>query len=122
MAGTRNYTLHAVGSVGNTNSPVAVIEQDIESVALEVFAEAVGATPTATFELQGSFDGTNWYTVRHVPSDSEVAGSQFVVTAVGRKLVFLKNDLGQTYRQYRAVSSANTNVTFSTYLYVIDRD
>ncbi len=122
MAGTRSYALHAVGTTTNANSPSVNIEQDVEAVALEVNVEAVGATPTATFELQGSMDGNNWYTVRHVPSDSEVAASTAIYTTVGRRLHFLKTDLGQVYRFFRAVSSANTNVTFSSTLHVIDQD
>lgn len=122
MASAASYKGHAVGSTGNSASTGAEIGSDTEKVALEVNVEAVGLTPTVTVALEGSLDGVNWVACRVVPHDSETVASSGVYTTVGRRFLFLKTDLGHFYRFFRAVSSANTNVTFSTTIWAEDKD
>ena len=122
MSAVAQYPLHAVGSVGNASSVARDAGSDAEYVCLEVVIEAIGATPTVTIALEGSMDGTNFVACRHVPHDSETSAASQTYTTTGRRYLFLKSDLGAFFRFFRAVSSANTNVTFSTNLFTLDRD
>ena len=122
MSNVSQYALHSAGSTGNGSSSAVEISPDSEKVALEVIVSAVGATPTATFALEGSMDGSNFVAVRTVPSDSETAASSQAYTSVGRRMLFAKLDLGAFYRFYRSTVSANTNVTYQTNLHVLDAD
>jgi len=71
----------------------------------------VGATPTCTYVIEGSADGTTWYPVSYAdpatPDTWTVA--PFTLTTAGTTLRFLRPN--QPWRFLRVVYSANTNVT-----------
>jgi hypothetical protein len=84
--------------------------------------EAVGATPTVTFTVQGSLDGTNWTTLAVAQLDSSVAvsNSPITMTAVGLTERFV-DGLDKRFYEFIAVNvTANTNVTFSAKAYQQD--
>jgi hypothetical protein len=74
----------------------------------------VGATPTCTYLLEGSPDGTNWYPVQY--ADSATLGTlvqtTFVLTTATTVLKVIQPN--QPVRYLRVTYSANTNVTNTT--------
>lgn len=76
--------------------------------------EAVGATPTVTYKVQGCYDGTSWFDLWYVPTGSDTASAATtVVTATGETYLFAKRH----YPYLRLVTTANTNVTYSCQAY-----
>lgn len=72
---------------------------------------AVGATPTCTYAIEVSADGTNWVaaTYADISTPTTDVATTFVITTntVARKIV----KHAQTWRYVRVTMSANTNVT-----------
>ena len=114
----RTYSLAPAGSTGNNNHTGVAVNEDQDAMALEFVVSAVGATPTVTAKIQGSFDNTNWHDIAVVPPDSDTLGTTFTVTAVGKTIRFAKDDLGRFWKFVRLVTSANTNVTYNANLHV----
>ncbi len=84
-------------------------------IMLEFIVDAIGATPTVTFTIQGSMDNVNWVDMQYVTLDSSVAASKagIVMTTVSVTHRFV-DGLDKRFPHYIAVNvSANTNVTFS---------
>lgn len=105
--------LAPVGSTGNNTHEAFQVSGDYETVALQFVVEAVGATPTVTYKFQGSVDGVNWYDVAYVTDASDtLATATRVMTAVGAQISFVSNPVARRYAYFRAVTSANTNVTY----------
>lgn len=86
--------------------------------------EAVGATPTVTFTVQGSNDGVNWTDIQYVTPDSSVAASKagVVITTVSATALFLDGLDKRFFDQYAVNVSANTNVTFNANVYFVPAD
>jgi hypothetical protein len=94
-------------------------------IAVEFVVEAVGATPTATFTIQGLKVGgdaataSDWADIAYVEGDSTVAASKagITVTTVSRTVKFI-DGLDKRFFESIAVNvSANTNVTFRANAY-----
>lgn len=84
-----------------------------ETVAFEFEVTAVGATPTVTWLIEGSMNGSNWYAVNYVTDATDTAAvTGLTSTAVGKKIIFLSNPVARRYKYYRVTTSANTNVTY----------
>ena len=79
--------------------------------ALLKITTTVGATPTCTYAIEGSPDGTNWYSVPY--ADSATPGTfvvtTFAITSATTKWVIVQRDAPVRY--LRITFSANTNVT-----------
>lgn len=112
-------TLHAAASTG-TGAGTALTLGTLDGgspfdqlVALQFEVEAVGATPTLTFQIEGTLDGTNWFSVaRYSESSDTVDAAAVTVTATGRTIKFV--DLRKRpLLKLRVNVSANTNVTFN---------
>jgi hypothetical protein len=77
-------------------------------------AAAAGATPTCTYAIEVSADGTNWVaaTYADISTPTTDTTATFVITAdvVARKIV----KHAQQWRYVRVTYSANTNVTNTT--------
>lgn len=82
-----------------------------ERPALLSITTTVGATPTCTYAIEGSADGTNWFAVSYAdpatPDTGSVATFNITTATTTRKI--LRAD--QPWRFLRLTYSANTNVT-----------
>jgi hypothetical protein len=75
------------------------------------FVTTIGATPTATYNIQGSVDNTNWSTLTFSDSATPATfiSTTFALTAAATTVKIVK--AGQQYRYLRVVLTAVTNVT-----------
>lgn len=112
--------LAATGSTGNaTGTAVEVFPGEGDQVAAQLVVEAVGATPTITWKMQGSNDNSNWYDWSYVTDASDTAATAArTTTAVGAQIQWLSLAHVRQYRFHRIVTSANTNVTYRAELWV----
>lgn len=111
------YALAPAGSTGNNTHAAVQANQGARSVAIEFIIESVGATPTITYKLQGTFDGVNWFDLITVPANSDTAAVSPTQTAVGDYVGYVDLVGGRFASQWRLVTSANTNVTYHANLY-----
>lgn len=83
----------------------------VERPAMLTITTAVGATPTCTYAIEGSADGTNWFAVSYADPAAPDTGAvtTFALTAASTTLKILRP--GQPWRFLRLTYSANTNVT-----------
>lgn len=83
----------------------------VERPALLAITTAVGATPTCTYAIEGSADGTTWFPAPYAdPATPDTwAVATFALTAAGTTLKILRPN--QPWRYLRLTYSANTNVT-----------
>lgn len=79
--------------------------------ALVTIVTAVGATPTCTYAIEVSVDGTDWYAGAYadVATPGATSVATFVVTTATTNRKILIAD--QPWRYVRITYSANTNVT-----------
>ena len=110
-------TLHATGTTG-TGSGTSVGNLAAADVAVGFVVEAVGATPTITFRLQGSVDGTNWSDVKATDAEGTSAVSH-TKTSTGVVIVHPQENASpmRWFPFYRVNVTANTNVTYRASLY-----
>lgn len=112
-------TLHAAGSTGTgVGSELTLGALDggtpfDQLVAVQFEVSAVGATPTVTFQIEGTLDGVNWFAVaRYSESSDTVDATPVTVTAVGRTIKFF-DIRKRPLLKLRVNVTANTNVTFN---------
>jgi hypothetical protein len=112
-------TLAAAATTGNNSHASIKPSPDGDKLAVAFVVEAVGATPTITYKLQGTFDSdnvadasANWFDLMLLPSDNETAAVSKTVTAVGQSTSYLAQASVRFVRRVRLVTSANTNVTY----------
>lgn len=106
----------STGTASHQSISVAPIPQ---LIAVEFVVEAVGATPTITYKLQGSWDpgsvadgSANFFDLIALPSDNETAAITKTVTATGGYATYLAQSTVRFAPRVRLVTSANTNVTY----------
>lgn len=120
MSGIYRLEAAPAGSTGNNNHAAVAPHPGSSRLALEFNVEAVGATPTVTYALQGSLSdspGANdWETIFTVPPGSDTAAANRVVTGVGKTIVYVSLSHIKFFSRLRLVTSANTNVTYSAKL------
>lgn len=117
MASESLQYLAAAGSTGNvTGSWVALYTaDDVEAIGFQFVVEAAGATPTVTWKIQGSLDGTNAYDLSYITDATDTAATATrTATAAGAQVNFLNKGTGESraYKYYRVVTTSNTNITF----------
>lgn len=85
---------------GRTDAPVAV-----------KIVTTVGATPTCTYALEGSPDGSAWFSVPYseLATPETVAISTFAITTATTTWKFLRPN--HPWRFFRLSYTSNTNVT-----------
>lgn len=107
---------HPVGSTGNISGTVQHTDGMGPYIAVEFTVEAVGGTPTVTWQVEGSLDNTNWTTLALLSPDATVATSTapIVATTVSKVSRYLDGMQFRWFNQLRVRTSANTNVTFSS--------
>lgn len=102
----------STAQTGNGASTNVVDRGDNRGPALVRIATTVGATPTVTVAVEGSMDGTNWYSVGHAADDvAAPALATFAITTATTTHRFLPAN--RPWRFLRLVYSANTNVTIT---------
>lgn len=114
-------SLAATGSTGNNTHNGAHAGAEADAVEFRFIVEAVGATPTVTFKIQGTNDDTNvtdanavWTDISYIPANTNTAANATqTATAVGTTVFFSDIQSGARFwRRFRLVTSANTNVTY----------
>jgi len=111
----QTHELAPSGSTGNNTHDGVFVGGSYDAVAFLFEVEAVGATPTVSWKIQGSLDGSNWHDLGYITDASDtVATATRAATAVGAQVSFLSNPVARKYNHFRLVTSANTNVTYSS--------
>lgn len=106
-----------VGTTGNGTFVQRAENADVFRAAMQFLVEAIGATPTVTFDWQGSVDGVNWTSIRYTTdiTDAPAQGARAVTTQAAFP-EWMYDQAGRFYRKFRVVVTANTNVTYSAVL------
>lgn len=110
----------ATGVTTPTSSISYEAPVDVDTVAVEVNVTVAGTT--GTYQIEGSMDGTNWFAVTHVPDGSDTAAQTAVYTSTGRRMHFVRNDLGKWWRFYRLTSTVITGQTYSAAIYSLTKN
>src|SRR5262245_49569633 len=79
--------------------------------ALIKITTTIGATPTCTYALEGSPDGTNWYAVPYADSATPTTVSVATFAITTATTVWKIVQANSPVRFLRITYSANTNVT-----------
>jgi hypothetical protein len=119
VAAPPNAANLSTGQTGNGQSTNVADRGDrFGGPALLVIVTTVGATPTCTYAVEGSADGTVWFAVAIAdPSAPEtVSVATFAVTTATTTLKILRPN--HPWRFLRLTYSANTNVTNTADLWV----
>lgn len=114
LGGGGNVTNLANAQAGNgasTNVLCRRTDRGTARPALLRVNTAVGATPTCTYQIEGSADGTNWFPLGSYDTSAaaSTSGATFTITAAGTAWRVVPADLPWTF--LRVTFSANTNVT-----------
>jgi len=101
----------SAAQTGNGQSTNVADRGGVRGPALLRVTTTVGATPTCTYAIEGSADGTNWFAIAYADSatPTTVSVATFVITTAGTVYKLLQVD--QPWRFVRLTYSANTNVT-----------
>lgn len=109
-----SHSLAPAGSTGNNTHAGVFVGGSYEAIAFQFEVEAAGATPTVSWKVQGSLDGSNWVDVGYITDASDsIATATRAATAVGVQVSFLSNPVARKFNHFRLVTSANTNITYS---------
>lgn len=109
---TPSSTVLSSGQVGNGPS-TDVLDRGGGSTgpALVTITTLIGATPTCTYALECSVDGSDWFPVAYADAltPETVSVATFVITTATTARKILR--AGHPWRYARVTYSANTNVT-----------
>jgi hypothetical protein len=103
-----NLATAQVGSGASTN----IVDRGRGYVsALLKITTTIGATPTCTYAIEGSADGTNWFPAAYADSATPetVSVATFAITTATTAYKILRPN--HPWRYLRVTLSANTNVT-----------
>jgi len=103
-----NLSTAQVGSAVSTNT---ADRGGTSECALVKITTTIGATPTCTYAIEGSADGTNWLPLPYADSatPTTVSVATFVITTATTVYKFIQPNVPVRY--LRITYSANTNVT-----------
>ena len=112
---TANLSSAQVGNGASTN--VADRGGAITPALLKI-TTAIGATPTCTYAVEGSADGTNWISIPYADSatPTTVSVATFVITTATTVYKYIQPNV--PVRFLRLTYSANTNVTNTADIWV----
>jgi hypothetical protein len=101
----------STAQTGNGASTNVADRGDSRGAAIIRITTTIGATPTCTYALEGSPDGTNWFPVPYADSatPTTVVSTTFAITTAVTVLKIVQASL--PVRFLRITYSANTNVT-----------
>lgn len=110
-----NLSTAQTGSAASTN--IVDRGRSCGSALLKV-TTTIGATPTCTYAIEGSADGTNWFPAAYADSATPetVSVATFVITTATTVYKILRPN--HPWRYLRVTYSANTNVTNTTDVWV----
>lgn len=101
----------ATAQTGNGQTTNIVDRGRLSGPALLRITTTVGATPTCTYAIEGSADGSDWFSVAYADSATPetVSVATFAITTTTTVRKILRPD--HPWRYLRVTYSANTNVT-----------
>lgn len=104
----------SAAQTGNGQSTNVADRGGATGSALLRITTTVGATPTCTYAIEGSADGTNWFPVPYADSatPTTVSVATFAITTATTAYKLLQPNM--PWRYVRVTYSANTNVTNTT--------
>ena len=120
--GTPNIVTLSSAQTGNGQSTNVADRGTSSAVAtgpaLLTIVTTVGATPTVTVAIEGSVDGSDWFSVAYATAAAPetVAVSTFAITSATTTRMILRPN--HPWRFLRLTYSANTNVTSTATLAV----
>lgn len=117
------YDVHTKGTTGTGRQYIDGLSEATR-LEVEFEVEAVGGTPTVTFQIEGLLPNTdptvaaNWVKLAYVTEDATVATSSAAITktAVGKSRYYVDGLDKRFFRAYAVNVTANTNVTYSSRL------
>lgn len=119
LAGGNVNTVNlSTGQTGNGQSTNVVDRVGSTGVALLKITTTVGATPTCTYAIEGSADGTNWFSVAYADSATPTTVSVATFAIVSALTAYKIIQPNVPVRYLRLTYSANTNVTNTADIWV----
>jgi len=117
-AGYGNTANLSTAQTGNGASTNIVDRGGSQAAALIVITTTIGATPTCTYAIEGSVDGTTWFAVPYADSatPTTVSVATFVITTATTVRKYVQPNVPVRY--LRLNYSANTNVTTTADVFV----
>lgn len=113
-----NVVSLSAAQTGNGQSTNVADRGNSVGPALLTITTTVGATPTCTYAVEGSADGTDWFNVAFAdaatPETPSVATFAITTATTVRKILRPNHP----WRELRLTYSANTNVTNTATLHV----
>lgn len=113
---TANLSTAQTGNGASTN--VADRGKSTGCPALLKITTTIGATPTCTYAIEGSADGTNWFPAAYADSATPetMSVATFAITTATTVYKILR--INMPWRFLRITYSANTNVTNTADIWV----
>jgi hypothetical protein len=114
LAYPANLQTAQTGNADSTNTIVRQGEGNLRAMVLRIVS-TIGATPTVTVNIVGSFDGTNFFNVPYSPmsaAPAEYTTAPLVITTAVTSLYYLMT--GQGWKYLKLVMTLNTNVTLTS--------
>lgn len=117
-AGSSAAVTLATAQTGNGATTNVANRGGVSGPAAVVITTTVGATPTVTVSIQGSMDGTNFYSVPYalVATPSTFVVADLTITTAVTVTYLLQTD--QSWDYLRLNLAANTNVTLTATAYL----
>jgi len=108
----------STAQTGNGQSTNIVDRGDSNDVALLKITTTIGATPTCTYAIEGSADGTNWFNIAYADSatPTTISVATFVITTATTVYKIIQPNV--PVRFLRVTYSVNTNVTNTADIWV----
>lgn len=116
--GFSNTVNLSAAQTGNGASANVVDRGGSTGPALLKITTTVGATPTCTYAIEGSADGTNWFNVPYADSATPTTVSVATFAITTATTVYKTIQPNVPVRYLRLTYSANTNVTNTADIWV----
>ena len=113
-----NFAILSAAQVGNGPSTNIIDRGRGPGPALLKITTTIGATPTCTYAIEASADGTDWFPAAYADSGTPetVSVATFAITTATTAYKILRPN--HPWRYLRVTMSANTNVTNSIDIWV----
>lgn len=92
------------------------VDRDDTVNVVQFVVDSAGTSPTVTFTIQGSFDGTHWFDVPYLTTTSDtLSNASLTLTATGAALLYVM----RPFPFFRVNVTALNNVTFHADLFPV---